>query len=272
MGLYMDGIKNVDAAMMHRLVMVRKDLKKLGLDELLVFIKFKDGSVLSLSTHLAMKNSQSLLHRAARQFGFACHTLGGQGYDGERGDFIQYLKNKFNINHVINFTRVCAECDFFIIGLAENTITHSGRIRLRLTHQLEDICINFLLYYKQTILKYKPEYKHALVLLSPNCLARVIKRGGAGDTQLTTSERECLTYMMAGKTAKDTAVAMDVREDTIHKRHRSIKEKMSSETLIEAAFLAFYLGEVGCVSPMTGETRLSITGWKDSSNITTVSY
>lgn len=227
-------------------------LNWIGLDDMAVYIRFNNGHALLLSTFQTLLTS----NQSSRWFDVFPDdyddTIKEGFYLGNDGvvfhpDFDIEINQHHELFRVYSIIRRCPECEFIFSGFMRKNIDEPLSTYQRTINNFEHFCADYIRAFKHLIINAEISYRHAFVFNNDTYLSLVIR--GMDDTRdlLTLKERECLSMAMAGFSFKHIARELKVTDRTVRYHCGNAREKLSCESLFEAAIVALYLGEIGCV-------------------------
>jgi len=226
-------------------------LNALGLDELAIFIRFNNGHIILLSTlqHCITSeklSSTNVLFNQEQQALIRRRTFFlGDAIKDVSMDYGLLLDSYIGLHCDMSIIRRSAECDFFCTGFMNNKKVQDFNNQKDRPKMFEIICADYLQAFIPLIIQIETDYRYSMIFNNHAYLMQVIV--GGSNELLTLKERECLSMALSGASFKGIAKALRISDTTVKYHCQNIRKKMAASSLMEAAVMALFLGEIGCL-------------------------
>lgn len=229
-------------------------LPKIGLDYMVMYIVFNDGSRFVLSNIFHMLEAYYAEELYKDDYCFRLETI--TGIDHFLCDktvsvslkFKQMLEERFGLHRAYYMVRECPECTFIFGAIKKQGFNHCDVIYQDTLPDFEDFCVNFTHQFIELIIEYNSRYAGSFILTNQAYRKAVIKGGYSKDEELSEREKECLFLFSQGKSTKEIAKILALSHHTVETYSKNIKEKMHCTTMIEAAMEGMLRGVIGAVN------------------------
>lgn len=255
-----------------------RELPKIGLDHIVMYIVFNDGSRFVLSNIFHMLESYYAEALYKEDYCFRLETI--MGLDHFLCDqtaavslkFKQMLEGRFGVRRAYYIIRECPECTFIFGAIKKDGFESCDDIYQNTRSDFENFCVNFTHQFIDLIIQYNREYAGSFILNNASYRKAVIKGSYPRDEELSEREKECLIWAAQGKSVKEIARILAISPHTVETYSKNIKEKMHCTTMIEAAMEGMLRGVIGAANrwgtnerPKIGNFRI-IKSMQDARN------
>lgn len=232
-----------------------RSLPSIGLDHMVMYIVFNDGSCFVLSNIFHMLEAYYAESLYKEDYSFRLETITGIDHFlchetfAVSLKFKQMLEERFGVHRAYYLVRECPECVFIFGAIKSQPFKDCASVYQGTRKDFEDFCVNFTDQFLDLILHYNPAYRNAFILTNTTYRKAVIKGGYDKAHTLSDRERECLLLASQGKTTKEIAKILNISPYTVETYSKNIKEKMSCTTMIEAVMEGILRGVIGSIHP-----------------------
>lgn len=230
-----------------------RSLPNIGLDHMVMYIVFNDGSRFVLSNIFHMLEAYYAESLYKDDYSFRLETITGIDHFlchdtvAVSLKFKQMLEERFGIHRAYYLVRECPECVFIFGAIKSQPFKDCASIYQGTREAFEDFCVNFTDQFLDLIIHYNAIYRNAFILTNTAYRKAVIK--GGYENALSERERECLILASQGKTTKEVARILNISPYTVETHSKNIKEKMNCTTMVEAVMEGILRGVIGSMHP-----------------------
>lgn len=232
-------------------------LKQMGLDALVVYIRFNNGHSMMLSTFNTVLSSHSPLNwfEPLTHHGDSCSLRASCWFGNDALPFHTEFDSEINCHHdlhrVYTLFRHCAECDLIFICFSEQSVIEPFSVYRRTINQFKALCFQYIESFKPLMINTEISYRYAMIFQNQQYLTSVINGCESAIKKLTLKEQECLSLALLGLSFKEVAKELKISDRTVKYHCENVRKKMNAESLMGSAVMALYLGEIGCLYPDT---------------------
>lgn len=255
-----------------------RELPKIGLDHIVMYIVFNDGSRFVLSNLFHMLESYYAEELYKEDYCFRLETITGLDHflcdktAAVSMSFKKMLEERFGLCRAYYIIRECPECTFIFGAIKKHGFESCDLIYKDTRPEFEDVCVSFTHQFIDLIVQYNRGYARSFILTNPSYRKAVIKNCYPKDEELSEREKECLVWAAQGKSTKEIARILAISPHTVETYSKNIKEKMHCTTMIEAVMEGMLRGVIGAVNrwgtierPKIGNFRI-IQSMQDARN------
>lgn len=228
-----------------------KSLSKIGLDYMVMYVVFNDGSRFVLSNIFHMLEAYYGESLYKEDYSFRSETIENIDYflcdstTAVSKKFKKMLEERFGVHRAYYIVRDCPECVFIFGAIKKEGFDYYDQIYKDTVRDFEDFCVSFTDEFLDLIIQYNFSYRHSFILTNPAYRKAVIKGGYPKNEELSEREKECLLLASGGKTTKEIAKILNISPYTVETHSKNIKEKMNCSSMIEAAMEGVLRGVIG---------------------------